>query len=207
MDKKSISIQIREKIVQSKKGDVFVPLDFFEIAGVHAVNMTLSRLAKEPFFQRFIHGVYFFKGIGDQFDSGLRPYAVTVAQAIARSNSWIIIPYGQTAMYTLGLSENEPATWVFVSNGIYREYRTPDYTLVFRKTANRDLTGIDSETALILQALKHIGKNNLSDSIIQRLRDIFTEEEKTRMLKQTRHSTYWIHDTIRKINERPSKDF
>ena len=54
-------------------------------------------------------------------------------------------------------------------------------------------------TRLIIQALKTLGKENISKEVIVMLSDRLTFEEKTTMLKEAAESTDWVYNVIRKI--------
>ena len=54
-------------------------------------------------------------------------------------------------------------------------------------------------TRLIIQALKTLGKENVSKEVIVMLSDKLTFEEKTTILKEAAESTDWVYNIIRKI--------
>ncbi len=54
-------------------------------------------------------------------------------------------------------------------------------------------------TSLVIQALKTLGKANVTPEIIRTLSDKLTETDKEAMLKEAAESTDWVYDTIRKI--------
>ena len=54
-------------------------------------------------------------------------------------------------------------------------------------------------TSLVIQALKTLGKTNVTPEIIQTLSDKLSNEDKTAMLREAAESTDWVYDTIRQI--------
>jgi hypothetical protein len=54
-------------------------------------------------------------------------------------------------------------------------------------------------TSLVVQALKTIGKEQVTPEIIQTLSSKLSAEDKTALLKEAAESTNWVYDTIRKI--------
>ena len=54
-------------------------------------------------------------------------------------------------------------------------------------------------TSLVIQALKTLGRINVTAKIIQTLSEKLTEDEKRACLKEATESTDWVYDTIRKI--------
>jgi RNA-binding protein YhbY len=55
------------------------------------------------------------------------------------------------------------------------------------------------KTALVIQALKALGKDQITDSVITRLQSILTAEEKITMLSEAKTATAWIYDYIKQI--------
>ena len=54
-------------------------------------------------------------------------------------------------------------------------------------------------SALVVQALRHIGKRHLDRRLILRLRTLLSDAEKRRLLKSTRFGVDWIYDTAKRI--------
>ena len=54
-------------------------------------------------------------------------------------------------------------------------------------------------TSLVIQALKTLGRTNVTPEIIQTLSEKLSEDEKQDCLKEATKSTDWVYDTIRKM--------
>lgn len=54
-------------------------------------------------------------------------------------------------------------------------------------------------TSLVIQALKTLGKSNVTPEIIQVLSEKLTADDKKSCLKEATESTDWVYDTIRQI--------
>jgi hypothetical protein len=57
-------------------------------------------------------------------------------------------------------------------------------------------------TALVIQALKELGCDNINPSIIEMISSRLSVDDKEAMLREASESTDWIYDMIRKICER-----
>ena len=55
------------------------------------------------------------------------------------------------------------------------------------------------DTALTIQALKALGKDNVSEQIICRLKKALSEEEKEKMLTKAKSATAWVYEYIKVI--------
>lgn len=54
-------------------------------------------------------------------------------------------------------------------------------------------------TILVIQALKTLGKTNVTSKTVQALQSRLSEEDKAAMLKEAAESTDWVYNTIRQI--------
>lgn len=60
---------------------------------------------------------------------------------------------------------------------------------------------MSKKTLLLIQALKAIGKDNINNSIINRLKKFYNNQEKKEILKESKNTTIWIYEIIKKICE------
>ena len=122
-----------------------------------------------------------------------------VANALARSYHWTIAPGGNTALNLLGLSTQVTAVWSYISDGPYKTYEWNSTKLEFKHRTNKEITGLSYMTSLVIQALKTLGKSNVTPEVIQMLSEKLTDKDKQACLKEATESTDWVYDTIRQI--------
>ncbi len=122
-----------------------------------------------------------------------------VARALARNYGWTIVPCGDTALNLLGLSMQIPATWVYVSDGKYETYTYDNTTIKFKRTTNKEISKLSYKTALVVQALKALGKENVKDATISKLQSTLTSAEKEACIKEAKAATSWIYEYIKLI--------
>ena len=58
---------------------------------------------------------------------------------------------------------------------------------------------MSSITALVVGALRAIGKKEVDDKTIMKLRNRLTKADKEKLLSETRQTTSWIYSSIKKI--------
>ena len=191
--------QIENRIFSAADGDVFITSDFLDIADTQAVNKALSRLTKDKKIRRILRGIYDCPRYSELLQEYTAPRMETVAKAIARNFGWTIVPCGDTALNMLGLSTQVPAVWLYISNGPYREFTVGTCSLKFKHTTNKDISGISYKSALVIQALKALGKENINDKVKKRLSSTLTSNEKATLLSETQRSTTWIHETAKDV--------
>lgn len=191
--------QIRGNIERAEAGSVFVSTDFTDITDKKTVNMGLIRLADEGLIKKILFGVYYKPEFSELLGETVAPSPNKVAHALARNFGWTIVPCGDTALNLLGLSTQVPSQWVYVSDGAYKEYTFNNTTIKFKRTTNKEISKVSYKTALTIQALKALGKENITEQVILRLKKILTDEEKEKMLAESKSATSWVLELIKII--------
>ena len=190
---------IKNRILDEKIGAVFVAADFADITDKTTTNVVLARLESEGIIRRVLRGVYDKPEYNEFLKEYIAPIPDNVAHALARNFGWTIVPCGDTALNLLGLSTQVPATWVYVSDGTYKEYAFDNTVIQFKRTTNKEVSKLSYKTAITIQALKALGKDKIDESVINNLRKLLTAEEKTIMLHEAKTATSWIYEYIRQI--------
>jgi hypothetical protein len=129
----------------------------------------------------------------------LSPDHEQVAKAFARKFNWRILPGGDAALNLLGLSTQVPGKFVYLSDGPNRKYTILTYTLEFKKTALKEIGFKYRESGLIVQALKALGRDNLSPENIEKIRQQIMPGKFTAIKKETRSVTGWVYEAIKAI--------
>ena len=185
--------------MHSKEGDVFVAVDFVDLTDKKTVQMALMRLEANNIIKRVLRGVYYKPKYNEFLNEYLAPSPNLVAEALARNFGWTITPCGDTALNILGLSTQVPAVCSYVSDGTYKEYNYDNTTIKFKRTTNKEISKLSYKTALVVQALRALGKESVTDEIISKLSSDLTPEEKTNALNEAKAATSWIYEYIKQI--------
>ena len=192
---------ISDKINSFDSHKVFFANDFLDIASNATVRQILKRLVDEDKIKRVIDGFYY----NPKYSELIGEYeAVSIhelALAIARKYNWNIAPYNSTALNLLGLSTQVPSHYKYISSGRYNEYKIWDTILEFKKVNPGEIANMSLKTATIIQAIKSLGKENISNEVIQKIRENLTEKEKLDLMNESKSVPAWIYEVIRKIKE------
>lgn len=191
--------KIRTQILSSEDGTVFIASDFADIADNAAIRQALLRLSQSGIIRRIIRGVYEKPKYSKLLDEYVAVSPDAVAKALARSYHWTIAPCGNTALNLLGISTQVTAVWSYISDGPYKTYEWNSTKLEFKHRTNKEITGLSYMTSLVIQALKTLGKSNVTPDIIQTLSEKLSDNEKQASLKEATEATDWVYDTIRKM--------
>lgn len=191
--------KIRARILAAEDGAVFVAPDFADIADTATIRQGLKRIYQSGIIRRIIRGIYEKPKYSKLLDEYVAADPDAVAKALARCYHWTIAPCGNTALNLLGLSTQVTAVWSYISDGPYKTYEWNSTKLEFKHRTNKEITGLSYMTSLVIQALKTLGRTNVTPEIIQTLSEKLSEAEKQACLKEATESTDWVYDTIRKM--------
>ena len=193
------SRQIQERIGAAAEGTVFVNSDFADIADTETIRRNLNRLTQAGTLRRILKGVYEKPEYSEMLKEYVAADPEAVAKALARNYHWTIAPCGNTALNLLGLSTQVTAVWSYISDGPYKTYEWNSTKLEFKRRTNKEITGLSYMTVLVIQALKTLGKTNVTSKTIQTLSSRLNEDDKAAMLREAAESTDWVYNAIRQI--------
>lgn len=193
--------KILDRINTLKDGHVFIANDFFDIAGYETIRSALNRLVESNEITRIMKGIYFKPRYIEIIDEYTTPSIDEVAKAIARKYNWTIAPSGNTALNILGLSTQVPATWSYISDGRYVKFMVGNTMIEFKRRTNGDISKMSTMTAMIIQAIKAIGKDNVTENEINFLKAKISPKEKEELLYNAKSTSIWVYYIIMKICE------
>ena len=193
--------KILERINNLSSNQVFISNDFFDIAEYETIRSTLNRLVEDEKISRIMNGIYYKPKYIDLIGEYEAPSANEVAKALARKYNWTIAPSGNTALNLLGLSAQVPAKWTYISDGRYADFSFGNIMIEFKHRNNGDISKMSTLTAMVIQAIKAIGKNNVNDEQIDYLKTKLSDKEKKELLKDGKTTSVWVYNVLRKICE------
>ena len=193
--------QIMEKIYNASREDVFVVTDFLEIADYHTVRQALLRLSKYGKIQKIMNGIYYCPQYSELLQEYEAPSPNRVAMAIARKYNWTIAPSGNTALNQLGLSTQVTAKWNYISDGPYHTFEIGRFELEFKHRNNKEISGMSYKTAMVIQALKTIGIDHITEDAKLILKKHLTTDEKEKLLQEGKQTTMWVYNVLKEISE------
>lgn len=191
--------QIEKEILKMPAGGVFIVTDFVDSISYDNARKICIRLENEGKIRRILPGIYDKPLYSSILKQNVSPNINAVAEAIARKNNWSIIPSGNVALNLLGISTQVPAKWEYLSSGDSKDYHIGNATINFTHRADKELNRMSTKTALVIQAIKALGDENISDEIIAKFAGKLTDTEKTQLLAEAKPTTAWIYEIIKKI--------
>lgn len=187
------------------RGYVFSAADFSDRFNGATVDWVLSNLVLQNKIRRVMRGIYDFPKYSELLGQYLSPEIEEVAHALARKFKWRIEPSGDTALYLLGLSTQVPARYAYFSDGPKREYDVLGNQLEFKKIVLKNIGFKYAESALLVQAIKSLGKDNISAEIIAKLQQQIDSKLYPKIIKDTKTVTDWVYNIIKQVCHEPAQ--
>lgn len=196
--KQTIENKASSRIYGNGRGWAFSQKDFVDLGGTSTIHWALYELEKAGTIRRVLRGIYDYPRISKLLDAALPPDIHQVAKALARKFGWRIQPGGAEALNLIDLSTQVPSRFQYFSDGPSREYRVDKTTLEFRHQALKDAVRHE-ETAVLLQALKELGSDQINAGNLQQMRDWLPSTKRQKVLRDARGTSAWIYEAMTQI--------
>lgn len=196
---KTITYRLKKEIDAKYNNELFTIKDYVHLGSYDTIKRLLIRLENEGEIVRVIDGIYTKPNYSKLTNELVNVTAHELALKIADNFSWKIIPTGQHALNMLGLSLQVPASYEYLSTGPYRSYFYNNKEIKFKNTRNNDISELSYKTSLVISSLRTIGKDNIDDEVINKLRETLNSKEKETLLKESNKTTTWIYEAIKKV--------
>lgn len=164
------------------------------------IDNVLSDLVKAKKIRRVSRGIYDYPKYSELLQKELSPDIEQVARAIGRKFNWRIEVSGETALNILNLSTQIQAKYIYLSDGPNKSYKLfNDVVIEFKKSVLKDIGFRYKESSLIVQALKSLGKEHITDEIIEKIKEQIEPKMHEKILKDTQSTTVWVYEIIKQI--------
>lgn len=156
----SVDNSITQKVKQSAPGSVFTTSDFTSFGGTSAVEKSLTRLVNRGLLRRLARGLYDKPRHSERFGI-LWPTAEDVIKAICGRDKIRVQPAGIHAANMLGLSEQVPAKYIYLTDGASRMVKAGPMRITLRRTSPRNMATAGRFSGLLIQAFKSLGPRHI----------------------------------------------
>ena len=186
-----------EKYIKAKaKGVLLFPDDFNGFGSPAAVRKALQRLREKGLIKKVAHGIYVRPKI-NEFIGEVMPSAEDVAKGIAKRDRIKLLPTGSYALNALGLSTQVPLKLVFLTDGAARTIKVGKRTIKLKRTSPKNLLAKGEISALIIQALREIGKDNVTELEINKIVSLLKQEDMTKLTRDIGLAPAWIRSIMK----------
>ncbi|TYA89205.1 DUF6088 family protein [Seonamhaeicola marinus] len=196
----SVENKVKKAISNYKTGKIFFPSNFSKFGTSTAVRQALNRLEDNAFLLRLAHGIYLYPKKHPKFGI-LYPSIEEIAIAISKRDKARIIPTGIQALNKLGLSTQVPMNLVYLTDGSSRSIKVNNGSIKFKKASPKLLSVKSDSIILIIQALKELGKDNISAKDKERIKQVLSTVDKETLSHDVKLAPQWIADIIKELIE------
>ena len=194
----STDSNILRRIESRKSGWVFTPDSFADLGTRQAVDLALMRHRKSGLIRKLARGLYDYPKTDSQFGL-LQPSTDDIANALAGRYATRLQPSGAYAANLLGLSTQVPMKVVYLTDGRTGEVQIGKRQIILKNTTPRNMATAGRSSGLVIQALRHLGRQNVDQQIIAQLDRRLDDDARKQLMQDIRYAPAWIADIIRRL--------
>ena len=194
----AIQNKVVSRIYGKLRGWVFTPNHFLDLGSRSAVGNSLSQLTAAGTIRRLAFGLYDYPQKHPKLGL-LSPKPDTVAQAISEKDDTRLQPSGAYAVNLLGLSQQVPAKIVYLTDGAEKNVTVGNQQIQLRRTTPKNMATAGRPSGLVIQALRYLKKDGVTDDHIATLKRILPDADRERLWKDRIYAPAWMHPLFKKL--------
>ncbi|UUD36577.1 DUF6088 family protein [Mycoplasmopsis citelli] len=196
----SATQQIKE-IMFNNPGKIYINKDFEHIANKNTIASILSKLNKQEQIKRLITGMYVKPIYSEFLKASGNPFPSKVAEKISQKHGWTIAPGGEVTLNYTGVSTQIPNSYMYISDGPSRIYEYQGWKITFIHRNKKYITSRSEEFAILIEAIKRLGKRSINNKRIIRQLASFAQNVKEDLARETKTFENWIRNVLLEIKE------
>lgn len=194
----SVANKILSRIRRKGQGIVHTSKDFLDLGGRVAVDHALSNLAKKGLIRRLSRGVYDYPKVNPRLGT-LTPPPDAVAKALAKKTRSDLQVSGAYAANQLGLSTQVPARVVYLTDGRSKRVRVGRQTIELRHASPKNMATAGKPSGMVIQALRHVGRDNVNDEVIDRIKSALSDEDRAALRHDVDKAPDWMRPILTRL--------
>jgi len=194
----SLSQSVLRRMAKKGRGWAFTPHDFADLSDPRTLGVALTRLVRDGKIRRIARGIYDRPHAHPVLgQSGAT--ADAVVDALARGRHLRLLPSPQVAANQLGLTTQVPAQIVYQTDGAPTKVLLGKRQIVFRRNTGRNLALAGRASGLVAQALRDVGKDNVTPDIIRHLRHRLDASARKQLVADLALVPAWMRPIFQEI--------
>jgi hypothetical protein len=189
MGQRGVMARVRAEVSGLTRGTVVTSRTLLHLGARTAVDQALSRLAASGDLTRVGRGVYCCPGKTVTVDA--------VTRAIAGEQLPGLLPSGALAAWQLGLLDQPPDHFVFLTNGAKRTLRVGHQTIELRRTTWENVRMAGRISCVVTQALRHLGRSGVTHEALHEIQSRLTMRDRACLEADARLVPAWIRHLLR----------
>lgn len=194
----SIDSRVLARVKKAGPGKVFTPRQFLDLGSRDAVDQALSRHTRSGAMRKLARGLYDLPQVHPQFGQ-VAASTDAIARALKGRDAIRLQPSGAHAANLLGLSNQVPMRVVFMTDGPTRRVKIGNREIVLKRTTPRNMATAGRTSGLVIQALRWLGKHNVDDAVVAKLRRNVPAADREQLLADVHLAPAWIGAILRQV--------
>ena len=162
----------------------------------NAIDQALGRMTSKQQLTRIAHGIYLYPHM-HPLRGTQPPLLADVLEMLADIGAGPLVPTNETAAAMVGLAHQDHSTYTYGSVGVSRTIVTQWWTLTIRPIAPRGIVGVHALTAVVIQAMRHIGHAQWNDTCTAILRQHLLPASFALLAEQSGVAPAWMRPVLR----------
>ncbi len=189
------------KQFELNESKIFSIDEFYYLGSKNTVKSVFSNLEKNNEIHKVLNGLYVKPYYSEFLQEYSYPTPDEVARKIADKFSWKICEGSDKVLNLLGLSTQVPNKYIYISDGPYRKYDYRGREIVFKHTNIDGIFSYSREFALMVVAIRAIGKSKFTDVHLYKLTRYAKYYIKENFDENTIKLPFWIKKVIAEIKD------
>lgn len=202
---RNIEKEVLAKARKAKRGSLLFPEYFKGMGSAATIRKALQRLSDKELLVWVAQGIYVIPQVSKLIGK-VRPGLQEIVKAIAKRDKARIVPTGIAALNQLGLSTQVPMNIVYLTDGAARKIAVGKGKITFKKTTPKNLSAKGKISGLVIQALRAIGKNNVTNEETEKILFLLKKETKNYLLHDIELAPAWIAEIMSKAIARKKNE-
>ena len=194
----SIDSAVLRRIRRMPPGTIFTPRDLADLGSRTAVASALTRHTRTGAIVRAARGLYQVPST-DPLLGDIKPTPDAIAKTLGGRDRIRLQPAGAYAANLLGLSNQVPLKLVYLTDGTARRLRIGRQQIILRRTTPRNMATAGRVSGLVIQALRHIGRDQVDNRTIAHLRRHLSGKDRAQLKRDAHLAPAWVAELLRAI--------
>jgi len=192
---------IRQQINTIPLGKPFTTATFLALGKRTAIDKAISRLVKAGEITRVSRGI-FVRPEQSRYLGAVLPNPTEIAKLVAETTGSIIQVHGAAAINRLSLSTQVPTQLIYYTTGPSRQLHFGKLRITLKHTSPRKLALADRAAGLAFTALWYLGKQHVTQKVIQTIQKRLPPEEFEALVAATPLMPGWMADIFFQFKEK-----
>jgi predicted transcriptional regulator of viral defense system len=194
---------VDQKVIKTIRGHgrgwVFTPRHLASLGSRNAVASALKRYKQAGVITALARGLYYYPRTDPELGQ-LDASNDQIARALAGRDAIRLQATGAYAANLLGLSDQVPTTVVYLTDGRSREVAVGNRRIILKRTSPRAMATSGRTSGLVIQALRHLGQDQVTEETVSRIRERLSHAERRQMEQDIPYAPAWIGEIMRALS-------